>query len=114
MVRRLAALTIDWLAAYLITNAFHIGPVGGKSATIMLIFFFEVTLLTWLQGASLGHRILGLKVVDYYSGGAISPVQAFTRTLLICLVVFAITYDEENRGVHDRLSKTRLIRVGAP
>ena len=111
MVRRLAALTIDWLAAYLIANAFHIGPAAGKSATIMAIFFIEVTILVWLQGASLGHRLLGLKVVDYYSGGAISPVQAFVRTLLVCLVVTAITYDDENRGLHERFSRTKLIRT---
>jgi uncharacterized RDD family membrane protein YckC len=110
MVRRLAALTIDWIAAYLITNAFRIGPASGKSATIMLIFFVEVMLLIWLQGASLGHRLMGLKVVDYYSGGAISPIQAFVRTLLVCLVVTAITYDDENRGLHERFSRTKLIR----
>ena len=110
MVRRLAALTIDWIAAYFITNAFRIGPASGKSATIMLIFFVEVTLLIWLQGASLGHRLMGLKVVDYYSGGAISPIHAFVRTLLVCLVVTAITYDDENRGLHERFSRTKLIR----
>lgn len=111
MVRRLAALTIDWLAAYLITNAFHIGPASGKSATIMAIFFIEVTILVWLQGASLGHRLLGIKVVDYYTGGAISPVQAFVRTLLVCLVITAITYDDENRGLHERFSRTKLIKT---
>lgn len=111
MFRRLAALTIDWLAAVLITNAFHIGPANGKSATILAIFFFEVSILVWLQGASFGHRLLKLKVVDYRTGGRVSALQAFSRTLFVCLVVTAITYDDENRGIHERLSQTKLIKI---
>ena len=109
MFRRLAALTVDWLAAVLITNGFHIGPANGKSATILAIFFFEVSILVWLQGASFGHRIFRLKVVDYQTGGRVTALQAFIRTLLVCLVVTAITYDEENRGIHERLSRTKLV-----
>ena len=103
--------TIDWLACYLITNAFHIGAAKDKSATILLIFFLEVSILTWLQGASLGHRLLGLKVIDYRTGGRVKLTQALIRTFLICIVITAITYDEENRGIHERLSGTKLVRA---
>jgi hypothetical protein len=31
------------------------------------------------------------------------------RTALLCLVVTAITYDDNGRGIHERLSGTALI-----
>jgi uncharacterized RDD family membrane protein YckC len=67
-------------------------------------------MLSWLQGASLGHRIFGIRVIRYVDGGPINARQAFTRSALLVTVVFAITFDEEGRGLHERFSKTILIR----
>jgi len=36
-------------------------------------------------------------------------LQSLARTVLLCLVVTAITYDENGRGIHERLSGTRLL-----
>jgi hypothetical protein len=33
------------------------------------------------------------------------------RTLLLCLVVTAITFDENGRGLHERISGSVLTRV---
>ena len=40
-----------------------------------------------------------------------TPVQALIRTTLICLVITAITFDENGRGIHERLSNTKLINA---
>jgi uncharacterized RDD family membrane protein YckC len=75
----------------------------------LVIFFIEVLILTALGGATAGHRIVGLKVVQFQGGGNPTPFQALIRTVLLCLVVTAITYDENGRGIHERLSGTTLI-----
>ena len=59
--RRMAALAIDWLACYAIVAALS-GGVNkmnpNSSLYVLVIFFLEVWILTALQGATLGHRLL--------------------------------------------------------
>ena len=101
--RRLLGLTIDWLMCY----AIAIGFLGDGSWTLV-IFFAETFLLTTFGGATAGHRAIRVKVVNFPSGASPTLLQALTRTVLLCLVVTAITYDENGRGIHERLSGTRL------
>ena len=111
--RRLAAISVDWLACYAIIAAISggIGQMGpDRSLSILALFFVEVSILTALQGASLGQKIFGMKVVRFSDGGAITPLQALVRTIFLVLVVTAVTYDENGRGIHERLSRTALIR----
>jgi uncharacterized RDD family membrane protein YckC len=115
--RRMAALLIDWLMSYAIAIGFFAG--GGSIIDrapharfpVLVIFFLEVLILTSLGGATFGHRAMKMKVVRFSDGGAVTPVQALIRTTLICLVITAITFDENGRGVHERLSNTKLIDV---
>ena len=76
----------------------------------LIVFFFEVSLLTAFGGASFGHRMVGIRVVRFNDGKAPTPLQALIRTLLLCTVIFAVTYDENGRGIHERLSGTYLVR----
>jgi uncharacterized RDD family membrane protein YckC len=113
--RRFLGLSIDWLMCY----AIALGFFGGNGSFAerapharvphLVIFFIEVLVLTALGGATAGHRIVGLKVVQFQGGGNPTPFQALIRTVLLCLVVTAITYDERGRGIHERLSGTALI-----
>ena len=43
-------------------------------------------------------------------GGAISPIQALIRSALLVTVIFAVTFDENGRGIHERLSGSVLTR----
>lgn len=111
--RRLAAITLDWLACYAIVAALSggIGHMSGFKPEVLLLFFAEVWVLTALTGSSLGQRIFGLKVVRFVDSGAISVKAALLRTFFLVLVVTAVTYDENGRGIHERISKTVLIRA---
>ena len=112
--RRLAAITLDWLACYAIVAALSggIGQMTPDRSPIILGFFFgEVAILTALTGASLGQKIFGLRVVRFGDGGSITPLQALIRTFFLVLIVTAITYDENGRGIHERISKTVLTRT---
>lgn len=111
--RRFAALMVDWLACYFIVAASS-GGVGkmapNRSLTVLALFFAEIAILSALQGASLGHKIFGIKIVRFSDGGAINPIQALIRSALLVSVIFAVTFDENGRGMHERFSGSVLTR----
>ncbi len=111
--RRMAALMVDWLACYFIVAA-SAGGIGqmapNRSWTVLALFFAEIAILSALQGATLGQRIFGVKIIRFADGGAITPIQALIRSALLVTVVFAITFDENGRGLHERFSGTVLTR----
>jgi len=111
--RRMAALALDWLACYAIVAALS-GGVNkmspNSSLYVLMIFFLEVWILTALQAGTLGHRLFGMRVVRFEDGGAISIRQALIRTMLLVLVVTAVTFDQNGRGIHERLSGSVLTR----
>jgi uncharacterized RDD family membrane protein YckC len=111
--RRLAALMVDWLACYFIVAA-STGGLGAmapnRSLSVLALFFVEIAILSALQGATLGHKIFGIRIVRFADGGAISPIQALIRSGLLVTVIFAITFDENGRGIHERFSGSVLTR----
>ena len=113
--RRLLGITIDWLAAYAVTLGFFAGDGSflersrGIGGTVLLVLAIEYLVLVSLGGSSFGHRIVGLKVVRFSDGGPATPIQALIRTLLMVLIITAITFDENGRGVNERLSNTVLV-----
>jgi uncharacterized RDD family membrane protein YckC len=109
----MSALMVDWLACYFIVAA-TTGGIGkmapNRSWLVLALFFAEILILTALQGASLGHRIFGMKVIRFADGGMVTPLQALIRSALLVTVIFAITFDENGRGLHERFSGTVLTR----
>ena len=83
---------------------------SNRSWMVLALFFAEVTILSALQGATLGHRLFGMKIVRFADGGMISPRHALIRSALLVTVVFAITFDENGRGIHERFSGSVLTR----
>lgn len=108
--RRVVALFIDWLASLLIAQAVVGTPQSSvESFATLGIFFVEVTVLTWLSGASFGQRIVGLRVVGRsrhlgFTGAAI-------RTLLICVVIPPLVWDADGRGLHDKAVDSVVVRA---
>jgi len=115
--RRLAAISIDWLSSYAIAFAFLGGGgtyserVVGTRLTTPLVFVAEYAILIALTGASFGHRLMRLKVVNINNGAIPSLRQVLIRTGLMAIVITAITYDEDGRGIHERFSQTKLARA---
>lgn len=114
--RRLMGITIDWLAAYAVTLGFFAGSGSlldrsrGVGGTVLMVLAFEYLVLISFGGASFGHRIVGLKVVRFSDAGAVTPLQALVRTVLLVLIITAITFDENGRGINERLSNTVLVK----
>ncbi len=113
--RRLLGISLDWLACYAIALGFF---AGGGSFTdrvpqaripVLILLFAEYSLFVSLGGSSFGHRLVGLKVVRFSDGGAVTPIQALLRTALLMPLVTAITFDENGRGINERFSNTVLV-----
>ncbi len=66
-----------------------------------------VFLLT--ANGSVGHLVLGMRVVPI-AGGYLGVWRPFVRTILLCLVIPAVIWDKDQRGMHDRLIATVLVR----
>ncbi|AWB91927.1 RDD family protein [Aeromicrobium chenweiae] len=116
--RRLAALLVDWVVAAL--SAVAIAGVSyppapldeDPSQTFIIIAFFvvEVALLEGLLGASIGKRLLGLRV-EGRTGAPIGIPRALLRTLLLSIVLPAIVMTDDKRGLHDLAAGSRVVRV---
>ena len=110
--RRMLGVLIDWLMSYAIAIGFFV-EFGEPSmgAAVFLIFTVQYLIFAALGGATPGHRIVGLKIVRFSDGGMPTPLQALIRTGLLILIITAITFDQNGRGVNERLSNTVLVRT---
>ncbi|WGW13484.1 RDD family protein [Saxibacter everestensis] len=104
--RRLIALIIDWGLAFLIAKF----AFDSNQWAILGIFAAEQILLVGTLGYSIGHRILGLRVIRL-DGRWPGPLWAFVRTVLLCLVIPAGIWDADQRGLHDKAAGTALVRI---
>ena len=110
--RRMLGVLIDWLMSYAIAIGFFVEfgePTMG--AAVFLIFTAQYLIFAALGGATPGHRIVGLKIVRFSDGGMATPLQALIRTGLLILIITAITFDQNGRGVNERMSNTVLVRT---
>lgn len=110
--RQAGAILIDWLACALVAHLIFPGVVYGspESAINTLgVFFFIKTLFTWLGGATPGQRLAGIRVITM-TGGIIQPWCAAIRTFLVCLLVPAVIWNRDGRGLQDLASKTLVVR----
>ena len=104
--RRIVAIVIDWGIALLISNF----AFAGDSWATLAIFAAEQILLVGTLGYSIGHRIAGIHVVKP-GGGPAGPLAGLVRALLLCLVIPAVIFDPDQRGLHDRAMDTVLVRM---
>jgi uncharacterized RDD family membrane protein YckC len=111
--RRLLAIFIDWglawLAVLFLARAFG-WQVGPGSLLPVAVFGVEVWLLTGLLGLTVGKRLLGLRVVRL-DGRPVGLLWSLVRTLLLILVLPALIWDRDYRGLHDRAANTMVINV---
>lgn len=111
--RRLVAILIDWALCELIAVGllgYHPGNPGGGAFWPLAVFAVENLLLVGTLGCTVGHRLLGLRVVRA-DGRPAGPLAALVRTVLLCLAVPALIWDRDGRGLHDKAAGTRIVRV---
>jgi len=115
VVRRAIALCLDWLIASILANfvtgswypADNAKPLHQLVVYIIWVLLMIVTVP--LLGGTIGHRCCGLAVTPL-SGGWPGVWRPFVRALMLALVIPALVWDSDQRGFHDRIAKTVLVR----
>ena len=102
--RRIGALVIDWGLSVLISVAFfHYFAF----ATLGVFARTQVVFLTFVSG-SIGHVLFRMRLVPL-AGGWIGVWRPIVRTLLLCIVIPALIWDRDQRGLHDKAAGTILV-----
>ena len=114
---RLVAFVLDLGAGALIgglVNAIVVDPTPGQRVlAVNGAFALQVLVLTALTGQSLGMRLIGLRVerlADRHGVPGFLP--AAIRTALLVLLLPALIFDRDGRGLHDKVAGTAVVRAG--
>ena len=111
--RRLGALIIDWLIAVVIGSAFTghrpLTP-GSNTPWITVVFAAEYLVLVSLIGRTIGMRLFGVAVIAL-DGRRLRAWSVIVRTALLLLVVPAVIYDRDQRGLHDKAAGSVAVRL---
>jgi uncharacterized RDD family membrane protein YckC len=113
---RLAAFLVDAVASGLVAALFvasrhHHGSAAqlpGSWSLIPLAVDYLAGML--LAGRTIGMYLFGLRVVRVDRVAPVDPVRAVLRTVMLFILVPAVIWDRDGRGLHDRLSDTAVVR----
>jgi uncharacterized RDD family membrane protein YckC len=111
--RRVVAVLVDWLISNVIAAGlmhYRLGEGGLGPFKPLAVFVLMNLLLVGTLGSTIGHRLLGLRVVRLGGAGA-GPLLAAIRTVLLAVVIPAVIWDRDTRGVHDKIAGTVLVRI---
>lgn len=114
--RRIGALFIDYTAASILATAF-LGydqfalpdQAGWTLFSPMLVFAALQIVFIPTLGGSPGHRILGMRL-ELVRGGWVGLWRPIVRTALLVVVLPAVIWDADQRGIHDKAAGTVLVR----
>ncbi len=103
---RIAAILIDFTICFVVYALFFYE----SSWASLAIFVVEQLLFLIPFGGSIGHLLLGMRVVNLQNrwAGVWRPI---VRTLLLALFIPAVIWDADQRGLHDMFAGTVLVRV---
>lgn len=134
--RRVLALLVDWTLSLAVAAQVFPDPTSPAPGIFAAdptgtlgVFAVSTAVLVSTLGFTIGHRVVGIRVVrvrdlvarrdggrDGGAGdgrralGAPGVVAGVVRTLLLCLVIPAVVWDGEGRGMHDAAAGTVLVR----
>ena len=111
--RRLVAVMVDWFLSTLIAAGlmgYRLGSGGLGPFKPLAVFVVMNLLLVGTLGFTIGHRLLGIRVVCV-GGASAGPLRAAVRTMLLALVIPAVIWDRDTRGFHDKLARTVPVRL---
>ncbi|GAA2890328.1 RDD family protein [Microbacterium esteraromaticum] len=114
--RRISALLIDYFAATIIAIGFLAynplslpAEAGWRQFAPMMVFaVLQIVFLATANGSP-GHRMLGMRV-QRLDGAWVGLWRPIVRTLLLVFVIPAVIWDTDQRGLHDKIAGTVLVR----
>lgn len=113
--RRLGALFADWIICLLIASAIarrsafdgHHPLNPGWPLAVLAV---EYVLLLATVGSTVGMRLFGIGV-RRLDGRRLPLLWAIVRTVLLILVIPAVVYDRDQRGLHDKAADAVAVRL---
>ncbi|HEX7538491.1 MAG TPA: RDD family protein [Dermatophilaceae bacterium] len=111
--RRLVAVCVDWVVCTVIAAGlmhYRLGEGGLGPFKPLAVFVLMNLLLVGTLGSTIGHRLLGIRVVRI-GGATAGPLLAGIRTVLLAVVIPAVIWDRDTRGFHDKIAGTVTVRL---
>jgi len=118
--RRVVALAVDYAIATAIAVLIFRPRAEGYFEMIselpawsqLLVFGAMNLILVGSIGSTIGHRFLGMQVRPLGDPGRdfVGFGRAAVRTVLLCLVIPAVVWDSDGRGLHDKAAGTVIVR----
>jgi uncharacterized RDD family membrane protein YckC len=109
--RRFAALAVDWLLSICVALLVARNGWPPPGLLVSVVFFFEYTVFTGFFGQTPGMRLLGLACVRVEDGRPLGIPRAAARAFLLNLVIPAVVFDKDGRGLHDRAAQSVVVRA---
>jgi len=104
-----------------VVGAAGAGAAGGLMSLLYLVFFVAFAayfVVQWSRGATIGQRIMHLRVVDATTGGNISMGKAFLRLIgrivagAACYIgLLWVLWDPQKQGWQDKIAGTYVVKV---
>lgn len=103
------AFLLDALIAAGVAAMFTL-PELPKNWSLLSLFVIYVIAVS-LFGFTPGMALLGIRVVRLDGANMVGPLRAIPRTALIYPLIPALIWDADNRGLHDKLVGTIVVRM---
>jgi uncharacterized RDD family membrane protein YckC len=108
-----AITTTDSLGTYTTAPVCTFNPAVELFSVLVGLIYFAAM---WSTGATVGQRLLGLRVVDAASGANIGLVRAFVRyvgyiiaSIPLALGLIWAGFDLRKQGWHDKIANTLVV-----
>jgi uncharacterized RDD family membrane protein YckC len=114
---RAGAFVVDCIASGLVAAlAIQIVHHGGDTASrlpgswSLIPFALDYVLGMLVAGRTLGMNLFGIRIVRVDRTAPVDPWRAVVRTFFLMLLVPAVIFDKDGRGLHDRLTDTAVVQ----
>ncbi len=114
---RVGAFIVDCLASALVAagvvaSLHRHGDAASRlpGSWSLIPFFLDYVIGLLVAGRTLGMYLFGLRVIRVDRDAPVTPIHAIERTLLLVLLVPPLIFDRDGRGLHDRLTRTAVVR----
>jgi uncharacterized RDD family membrane protein YckC len=115
--KRLGAFIVDCLASGLVAGLFTASIAGHAGAKALpgnwslLALLLDYLIGLPLAGRTLGMNLFGIRVVRVDRRTRVTILDALIRTVLLGLLIPAVIWDRDRRGLHDRLVRTAVVQA---
>lgn len=110
--QRIGAITLDWLIALGVTIGVLGAPQPGDqvfSLVVLGVFSLMYVILLLVAQRTIGMTAFRVRVLPVGSSRLLAW-GVLVRGVLLALVIPAVIYDKDRRGLHDKAGRTVVVR----